>query len=498
MTTIHSSQLHSPNGSQFSFIGTDYSSTLYEGDENMTQLLEAERLARQLFEESPWKPNFTMPPSSEANLSSPLNWPLNPVPNATASNLTNVEEAKSDNINHRIANREQQQQGISGTEDLRKRRRKELLDDDEETWHQTVVHKLEKERKKIDTEESLHNRTTLELYVLFNNLQAVSADLNIAFQTPEFVVVGMQSDGKSSFIEGLLGFQFNIVDTNIGTRRPLIIQMVNCPDRDQPRCRFRKEHAISHNEDPFETVDIPVNCLCDEIIRRTNAKAGVDKDQVTDIPIILRVEYKYCANLTIYDTPGFRLGGDEALRKNIEEMVIRIIKPKHRLIICLEQSTVEWANTISRPLVRQVDPDFSRTILVNTKFDNRVKEFRDAESTNKYLQGENLPSGKKPFFISMPVRRNLDPRHFADAMKECYLTDYRQLLNVRFDEKRFGSQIGIFNLKIYLEKLLQKKYIESIVPTFQILDNLCISTQNELVAIERGKIAFVLCRQLLN
>lgn len=85
-----------------------------------------------------------------------------------------------------------------------------------------------------------------------------------------------------------------------------------------------------------------------------------------------------------------------------------------------------------------MDPEFSRTILVNTKFDNRVKEFRDAESTNKYLQGENLPSGKKPFFISMPVKRNLTPQHFADAMKECYLADYRHLLHVHFDEERYS------------------------------------------------------------
>jgi len=58
---------------------------------------------------------------------------------------------------------------------------------------------------------------------------------------PELVVVGMQSDGKSTFIEGLLGFQFNIVESTIGTRRPLIIQMINDPTRNEPHCRFRKE-----------------------------------------------------------------------------------------------------------------------------------------------------------------------------------------------------------------------------------------------------------------
>lgn len=77
---------------------------------------------------------------------------------------------------------------------------------------------------------------------------------NINFEYPEIVVVGMQSDGKSSFIEGLLGFQFNIVESStmfrarlfividIGTRRPLIIQMINDPSKRDPLCRFRKEN----------------------------------------------------------------------------------------------------------------------------------------------------------------------------------------------------------------------------------------------------------------
>jgi hypothetical protein len=77
--------------------------------------------------------------------------------------------------------------------------------------------------------------------------------------------------------------------------------------------------------------------------------------------------------LTIFDTPGFRLAGDDKLRNDIVSMVTRLIEPQNRIIVCLEQSTVEWANTTSRPIVRQIDPNFTRSVLVNTKFDNRVK-----------------------------------------------------------------------------------------------------------------------------
>jgi hypothetical protein len=70
----------------------------------------------------------------------------------------------------------------------------------------------------------------------------------------------------------------------------------------------------------------------------------------------MHVRYKHCANLTVLDTPGFRLGGDRKLKDNIKELALSMIRPAHRTIVCLEQSTVEWANTTSRPICRTIDP----------------------------------------------------------------------------------------------------------------------------------------------
>src|SRR5690349_5727949 len=128
--------------------------------------------------------------------------------------------------------------------------------------------------------------------------------------------------------------------------------MINDSAATEPECRFRKE-APAEMEDPWESNDTPVHRLVEEIVRRTNERAGNSGDRVSAVPIILRVKYCQCANLTIYDTPGFRLGGDPQLSKDISDMVFQLIAPKNRIIVCLEQSTVEWSNTVSRPLARQ-------------------------------------------------------------------------------------------------------------------------------------------------
>ncbi|KAF2073270.1 hypothetical protein CYY_005432 [Polysphondylium violaceum] len=381
-------------------------------------------------------------------------------------------------------------------EEKRKRDEKKRKRESEEQWSKQIRNKIELERKKLDELENHSISSNKELYSLFNDLQMISHEHNISFDTPELVVVGMQSDGKSSFIESLLGFQFNIVETNIGTRRPLIIQMINNPQKLEPSCRFKKEidsydrpssqqQQTNNLDDRWEEHETPVNELTEEIVKRTNEKTGSSGERVSAEPIFLRVEFAGCSNLNIYDTPGFRKGGDERLKHEIGEMVKKLIQPKNRIIVCLEQSNVEWANTISRPLVKKIDQDFSRTILISTKFDNRVKELRNRESAHKYLEGEGIVAKKKPFFISLPLKRNLEPHKFKEAMKDCFLEDYRKLLEVNIDEARFSSQIGIFKVRSYIENLLHEKYQQNLLPSMLSLESICKKTESDIQRVRK-------------
>jgi hypothetical protein len=161
----------------------------------------------------------------------------------------------------------------------------------------------------------------------------------------------MQSDGKSSFIEALLGFQFNIVESGnllifflkffkkeIGTRRPLIIRMQNNPEMLEPEIFFSKEDWKQYDDKPC-----PASEVEKEIKKRTFEVCGTDK--ISHKPIILKVEYKDAANLTVYDTPGFRKSDKDPFGKEIKKMVLKYISKKSRTIVCLEQATVEWCNT---------------------------------------------------------------------------------------------------------------------------------------------------------
>jgi len=73
----------------------------------------------------------------------------------------------------------------------------------------------------------------------YNRLQAAAVAFSETMSIPEIVAVGGQSDGKSSLLEALLGFRFNVREVEMGTRRPLILQMVHDASALEPRCRFQ-------------------------------------------------------------------------------------------------------------------------------------------------------------------------------------------------------------------------------------------------------------------
>uniref|UniRef100_A0A914P9Z1 Dynamin-type G domain-containing protein n=1 Tax=Panagrolaimus davidi TaxID=227884 RepID=A0A914P9Z1_9BILA len=60
-------------------------------------------------------------------------------------------------------------------------------------------------------------------------------DRTKSIQLPEIVVVGSQSAGKSSVMEGLVKKDFLPRGTGIVTRRPLLIRLTNVPLNDPLR-----------------------------------------------------------------------------------------------------------------------------------------------------------------------------------------------------------------------------------------------------------------------
>lgn len=328
-------------------------------------------------------------------------------------------------------------------------------------------------------------KTRFEAY---NRLQAAAVAFGEKLPIPEIVAIGGQSDGKSSLLEALLGFRFNVREVEMGTRRPLILQMVHDPTAVEPRCRFQDEDS-----EEYGSPIVSSTAIADMIKSRTESMLKKTRSAVSSKPIVMRAEYAHCPNLTIVDTPGFILKSKKGEPENTPDEILSMVKslasPPHRILLFLQQSSVEWCSSLWLDSIREIDPALKRTIIVVSKFDNRLKELNERWEVDRYFGASGyLGENTQPFFVALPKDRSTVPNEEfrrqisqVDAEVLHYLHDS---VKGGFNEEKYKSYIGFGCLRDYLESELQKKYKEAAPATLSLLERRYSEVTADLDRIE--------------
>ncbi|RDX84816.1 Dynamin-like protein ARC5, partial [Mucuna pruriens] len=314
------------------------------------------------------------------------------------------------------------------------------------------------------------------LYEAYNELHGLAQDLHTPFDAPAVLVVGHQTDGKSALVEALMGFQFNHVGGGTKTRRPITLHMKYDPQCESPSCYLVSDTdpSLSHKK------SLP---QIQAYIEAENARLEQDSSQFSAKEIIIKVEYKYCPNLTIIDTPG--LIAPAPGRKNralqvqaraVESLVRAKMQHKEFIILCLEDCS-DWSNATTRRVVMQVDPELTRTVIVSTKLDTRIPQFARPSDVEVFLSPppstlDGCILGDSPFFTSVPSGRVGCGSGYLYASNDEFkqAVCFREIEDVASLEEKLGralskqerSRIGVSKLRLFLEELLQKRYINNV------------------------------------
>lgn len=178
---------------------------------------------------------------------------------------------------------------------------------------------------------------------------------------PSIVVIGSQSSGKSSVLEAIVGHEFLPKGSNMVTRRPIELTLVNTPD--------------AHSEyGEFPTLGMAKITDFSQIQRTlTDLNMAVPADQcVSDDPIQLRIYSPNVPDLSLIDLPGYIqvTGRDQPpeLKEKIAELCEKYIKPPN-VILAISAADVDLANSTALRASRKVDPRGERTVGVITKMD---------------------------------------------------------------------------------------------------------------------------------
>ncbi|KAL6641265.1 hypothetical protein ACP70R_019446 [Stipagrostis hirtigluma subsp. patula] len=115
------------------------------------------------------------------------------------------------------------------------------------------------------------------------------------------------------------------------------------------------------------------------IKQRTESHLWKIEVVVSSKPFVIRAEYAHCATLPSLTPQASCLryrakrGDAENTPSEIRSMVKSLVNPPHRLVLFLQQNSVECCSSIWLDVLKEIDPSFRRTMIVISKFDNRLK-----------------------------------------------------------------------------------------------------------------------------
>ncbi|KAF8406115.1 hypothetical protein HHK36_008195 [Tetracentron sinense] len=204
---------------------------------------------------------------------------------------------------------------------------------------------------------------------IVNKLQDIFAQLGSSstIELPQVAVVGSQSSGKSSVLEALVGRDFLPRGSDICTRRPLVLQLLQT-----------KRKPDGTEEEYGEFLHLPgrkfynFSDIRREIQAETEREAGGNKG-VSDKQIRLKIYSPNVLDITLVDLPGITKVpvGDQPsdIEARIRTMILSYIKHPSCLILAVTPANADLANSDALQIAGTADPDGYRTIGVITKLD---------------------------------------------------------------------------------------------------------------------------------
>uniref|UniRef100_A0AAR2JHY9 Dynamin-2 n=1 Tax=Pygocentrus nattereri TaxID=42514 RepID=A0AAR2JHY9_PYGNA len=242
------------------------------------------------------------------------------------------------------------------------------------------------------------NRGMEDLIPLVNRMQDAFSAIgqNANLDLPQIAVVGGQSAGKSSVLENFVGKDFLPRGSGIVTRRPLVLQLINCPTEYAEFLHCKGKKFTDFDE------------VRQEIEAETDRVTGQNKG-ISPVPINLRVYSPNVLNLTLVDLPGMTkvpVGDQPAdIEHQIKDMLMQFVTKENCLLLAVSPANSDLANSDALKVAKEVDPQGYIGVVNRSQ-----KDIDGKKDINAAMAAE------RKFFLSHPAYR-----HLADRMGTPYL-----------------------------------------------------------------------------
>eukprot|EP00750_Incisomonas_marina_P030460 INCI7513.1.p2 GENE.INCI7513.1~~INCI7513.1.p2 ORF type:complete len:613 (-),score=100.21 INCI7513.1:2915-4753(-) len=203
--------------------------------------------------------------------------------------------------------------------------------------------------------------------------------LGTRFNFSRIVMVGDQSSGKTSVLEGLIGEDISQKDNQMATRRPLLLSLIRTPPGSGMCAKFKDGERM------YDFAEVKARIL---------AENDVQDGDISPEPIQLTIYSEDVFDTILVDLPGFILSPqahqDAELPHQIEKLNLPYLHDPQAILCVINSATVDPATSYSLREAFKADRAGDRSIGVVTKVD-LVGENKDALS--RMLRNEVYPIG---------------------------------------------------------------------------------------------------------
>uniref|UniRef100_A0AC34GUK2 Dynamin GTPase n=1 Tax=Panagrolaimus sp. ES5 TaxID=591445 RepID=A0AC34GUK2_9BILA len=315
------------------------------------------------------------------------------------------------------------------------------------------------------------------LIPIFSELCSIKTIIgNGKIDLPQIVVVGSQSSGKSSVLEGIVGWDFLPRGKGTVTRRPLILNLVNVPEVD-PR---REQAGLTGDWATFK--HLPDETFTDfqkvkqEIINDTLKVVGNDKN-ISPEPIYLTIFSDKVIDLSLVDLPGAITyclpNQSNTMKSDIEKIIDEYLRNPKSLILAVTHANRDANSSDALRFADKYDPEGKRTLCVLTNIDNMDR------GTNAYdkLNGEIFPVQLGIIGVINRSQEDIDNHQSIEdsfAKEEKFFLDYYPDI---------AAKNGMPYLRVQLHKILENHIIENLTPLRDEINNMTIEEKKIMASL---------------
>jgi Dynamin central region/Dynamin family/Dynamin GTPase effector domain len=295
---------------------------------------------------------------------------------------------------------------------------------------------------------------------------------NDQIKLPRITVVGGQSSGKSTVLNNIITMNILPTGSEMVTRTPLCMEL---SPSDSPHIEFGNyivkgetdSNAWKCSKSIRVTHPEPKNhellAIKNEIERQTILIAGKDKN-ISHQAITIKIFLPDVPNLTLIDLPGITQvackdkGQPSDIKEQIEKLIGNYIQSDETIILSVIPARTDVEADVGVGLIKQYDPDFTRTIGVLTKVDLMNSETNVAA----YVKGEiskNLKMNYGYFLVRNRSGKEMDQLTMKEGFeKETQFFKQHPVYSYMSDSEK--KKIGTHYLRDKLVHILSDKIKE--------------------------------------